>query len=122
MTTESGSARALQPGGEVRRFADDRLFLRRALADQIAHHHQPGGDPDARLQLGRLDIETSDRVDQSQPRPDRPLGVVLMSARVAEIDEHAVAHILGDKPVEPGDDFGHGTVIRGDDLAQILRV
>src|SRR5690349_13682552 len=101
----------LQPGGEVRRFADDRLFLRRALADQIAHHHQPGGDPDARLQPGRLDIETSTRVDQSQPRPDRPLGVVLMSARVAEIDEHAVAHILGDKPVEPWDEVPDNVLV-----------
>ena len=45
MTTVSG----LQPGGEVWRLADDRLFLRRAFADQIADDYQPGGDPDARL-------------------------------------------------------------------------
>ncbi len=44
----------LQTGGEVRRFADDRLFLRRAFADQIADDHQPGGDPDARLELRRI--------------------------------------------------------------------
>src|SRR5215831_14378755 len=31
----------LQPGGEVWRLADNRLFLRRAVADQIAHDHQP---------------------------------------------------------------------------------
>jgi hypothetical protein len=41
----------LQPCGEVWGLADDRLLLRRALADQIAYHDQPGGDPDARLQL-----------------------------------------------------------------------
>jgi hypothetical protein len=29
----------LQPGSEVRCLADDRLFLRRALADQIADNH-----------------------------------------------------------------------------------
>ena len=39
------------PGGEVRRLTDDRLVLRRAFADQIADDHQPGGDPDARLEL-----------------------------------------------------------------------
>ena len=77
----------LQPGGEVRRLADDRLLLRRAFADQIADDHQPGGDPDARLQLDGFDIEATDSVDDAQPRPDRPLGIVLMRSRVAEIDQ-----------------------------------
>ncbi len=45
---------ALQPGGEVRRFADDRLLLRRALADQVADHDQAGGNPDARFELERI--------------------------------------------------------------------
>ena len=58
----------------------------------------------------------------AQPRPDRPLGIVLMRLRVAEIDQHAVAHVFGDKAVELGDDFGDGAVIRGDDLAQILGI
>ena len=112
----------LQPGGEVRRFADDRLLLRRAFADQIADDHQPGGDPDARLQLDGFDIEATDGVDHAQPRPDRPLGIVLMRPRVAEIDQDAVAHVLRDKAVEPPDDFGDGAVISGDDLAQILGI
>ena len=92
----------LQPGGEVRRLADDRLLLRRAFADQIADDHQPGGDADAGLQLDGFDIEAADGVDHAQPRPDRPLGIVLMRSRVAEIDQHAVAHVLRDKAVEPG--------------------
>ena len=112
----------LQTGGEVRRFADDRLLLRRALADQIADDHQPGGDPDARLELDGFDIEATDRVDDAQPRADRPLGIVLMRPRVAEIDQHAVAHVFGDKAVEAGDDLGDGAVIGGDDLAQILGI
>ncbi len=41
----------LQPRREVRRLANHRLFLRRALADQIADDHQPGGDADPHLQL-----------------------------------------------------------------------
>ena len=45
-----------------------------------------------------------------------------MGARVAEVDQHAVAHILGDKAVEPGDDFGDRAVIGADQLAQILGV
>src|SRR4029077_15569078 len=76
----------LRPGGEVRRFPDNRLLLSRTLADQIADDHQPGGDPDARLKLGGFDIEPTDSVDGAQPRPDCPLGVVLMRLRVAEIN------------------------------------
>ena len=53
----------MQPSGKVWRLADDRLFLRWACADQIADDHQPGGDPDPRLQLDGSDIEASDSVD-----------------------------------------------------------
>jgi hypothetical protein len=112
----------LQTGGEVRCFPDDRLLLRRALADQIADDYQPGGDPDTRLELDGFDIEATDSVDRAQPRPDRPLGVVLMRLRVAEIDQYAVAHVPGHEAIEPGDDLGNGTVIRSDDLAQILGI
>ena len=45
-----------------------------------------------------------------------------MRSRVAEINENAVAHVLGDKAVEPGDHLCDGAVIRGDDLAQILGI
>ena len=55
----------LQPRGEIGRLADDRLFLRRALADQVADDHQPGGDPDARLQFGGSDIEATDCGDRA---------------------------------------------------------
>ena len=122
ITTVSGLGQGLQTGGEVRRLADDRLLLRRSCADQIADDDQPGGDADARLQLDRFDIEAADSVDRAQPRAHRPLGVVLMRLRVAEIDQHAVAHVPGDKAVEPGDHLGDRAVIRGDDLAQILGI
>src|SRR5215831_2642456 len=59
----------LQPRGEVRCFADDRLLLRRALADQIADDHEPGGDADARLELDGPDIEATDGIDDAERRP-----------------------------------------------------
>jgi hypothetical protein len=74
------------------------------------------------LELVERDIEATDNVDQAQPRPDRPLGIILVRSRVAEIDQHTVAHVLGDKPIEPGDDLGDGAMIRADDLAQILGI
>jgi hypothetical protein len=39
-----------QPRREVGRLADHRLLLRRTLADQIADHDEPSGDPDPHLQ------------------------------------------------------------------------
>src|SRR6516225_289726 len=113
---------SLQTGSEVGCLAHDQLFLRRALADQIANDHEPGGDADARLQRDGTDIEAADRIDNAQPRPDSMLCIILMRARVAEIDHDAVAHILGDKAFEPYNDFSDGAVIGGDNLAQILGV
>ena len=55
--------------------------------------------------------QSADRLDYRQPRAHRPLGVVLMRLRVAEIDQHPVAHIFGDKPVEAADRLGDGAVI-----------
>ena len=112
----------MQPGGEVRGFADDRLFLRRALADQIADDHQTGGDPDPRLQLDGSDLEAAHRVGYAKPSADRPLGVVLMRTRKPEIHQYAVAHVLGDKAVEAPDDLGDAAMVCGDDLAQILGI
>jgi hypothetical protein len=45
-----------------------------------------------------------------------------MCSRVAKIDQRAVAHVIRDKAIEPGDDYGDGAMIRGDDLAQILGI
>ena len=39
----------LQARSQVRRLANDRLLLRRAFADQIAHDHYTGGDANANL-------------------------------------------------------------------------
>jgi len=41
---------------------------------------------------------------------------------VAEIDQHAVAHVFGNKPVERGDSFADRAVIGGDYLAQVFGV
>ncbi len=113
----------LQPRREVRRLADHRLLLRRALADQIADDDEPGGDPDPHLQphLGR-GVEPRHRLDHAERGPHRPLGVVLVGPRIAEIGEHAVAHVLGDKPAGALDDRGDAAVIGAEDRAQILRV
>ena len=58
----------------------------------------------------------------AEPGAHRPLGVVLMRLRIAEIEQHPVAHILGDKAVEAADRISDNAVVVPDQLAQILRV
>jgi hypothetical protein len=71
------------------------------------------------LQFGGFDIEATDSVDRTEPGADRPLGVVLVRSRIAEIDQDAIAHVFGDKALEPGDDPGDRTVLRGNDLPRL---
>jgi hypothetical protein len=112
----------LQPRRQVRRLADDRLFVRRAFADQIPYDHQPGRDPDPRLEPDGFDIEAADRVDDAQPRTGRPFGIVLVGLRVAKIGKNTVPHVFSDKPVEPDDYSGYSTMIRRNHRAQILGI
>ena len=58
----------------------------------------------------------------SKPRPHRPLGVILVGLRIAEVDEHAVAHVLRYKPAEALHSLGDALLIGRNDLAQVLRV
>src|SRR5215472_2128374 len=118
----TGRGQGLQTGGEVGGLSDDRSLLCRSFTNQIADDHQSGGDPDARLELNGFDIKAIDSLDHAQSCKDRPLCLILMSSRVAEIDEHAVAHVPGNKPLESTDDIGDGPMICGNDLAQILGI
>jgi hypothetical protein len=111
----------LQPGGKVRGLADDPALLRRAFANQVANHGKPGGDAEPHAQI-LSPRQLADRRDHRQPGAHRPLGIVLMRLRIAEIDQHTVAHVFGDKAVETTDRIDDGTVVVADQLAQILRV
>src|SRR6516165_9529594 len=84
--------------------ADDRGLRCRSLADLVADDHRPGGDADPHREFdpGRprdCAIQLRHRLDDIETRPHRALGLVLMSARVAEIDEDAVAHVFRDKAI-----------------------
>ena len=43
-----------------------------------------------------------------------------MRARIAEIDQHPVAHVFGDKSAEPADRIGDGVLVGHDPSAQIV--
>jgi hypothetical protein len=117
----------LQTRRQVRRLADDRGLRCRSLADLIADDHRPGGDADPHRELdpGRprdRGVQFRHRIDDVETRPHRPLGLVLVGARVAEINEDAVAHVLGDKAVIMPDRRAAPVLKRGDDIAQIFGV
>jgi hypothetical protein len=118
-----GLRQSLQACGEVGGLTDHRLLLRRALADQITNYDKSGGNADADGEpLGSTGLQARHRRLYFQPGPHRPLGVVLMRPRIAEIGQHPVAHVFGDKAVVARYDAGNGVLIGAELLAQFLGV
>jgi hypothetical protein len=76
---------ALQTRGKIRGLTDNRLLLRSTRSDKIADYDQPGGNAHAGLQ-GSAGLQSANRLDQLQTRPYRPLSVILVGLRIAEID------------------------------------
>ena len=66
--------------------------------------------------------ELSNRFDERQSGPHRPLGIILMCLGIAEIDEHAIAHVPCDEPAKPADRLCDAFVIRSDHRAEIFGV
>ena len=107
ITTVPGLGERLQAGGQVRRLADDRLLLRRALADQVADHDQAGGDADARRRARPAGVAGRRRRRQrASPARTARSASSSCALRPAEVGQHAVAHELGDVPVEARDHLG----------------
>ena len=114
---------ALQARRKVGRLADDATLLRFARSDQITDDDEASGNPDSDLKCGfRSGHDLVDRADQLQPGPNRPFRVVLMRLRIAEIDEHAVAHVFGDEPVVAANHLGDPAMIGADHFAQVLGI
>ena len=109
-----GLGEALEAGRKVRGFADD-------ARGQIAHHDHSCRDADPEL-LGNPCLQSGDRRDELKPGPDRLLGVVFVSVRIAKIHQDAIPHVLGDVPTEPAYGFFGATRISGKDVSQILRI
>ncbi len=72
--------------------------------------------------MAALREQLADRVDQCEAGAHRVFGIRFVCFRVTEINQYAVAHILGDIAAEAADDVGGAFVIGGDDFAQILRI
>ncbi len=119
----AGHGERLQARREVRRLADDRLLLRRAVADHVADNDSPRGDADPKLQRNvDLSMEMRHGLDQHEPGAHRLLGVILMRVGIAEIGKDAVSHMSGDVSLVTVDHLGDAGVIRSNHLPHVLRV
>ncbi len=113
----------LEPRRQVRRLADHRLFLCAALADQLADHDQAGRDADpGRQGFAGRHRQSADCLGQCQPGAHRPLGLVLVRLRPAEVGEHTIAHVFGDVPAPALHHLGAGAMIGADHLPHVLGV
>jgi hypothetical protein len=106
----------LEASGEIGRIAGD-IVLDHLAADD----NQPGGNPDPRVELFGL-VQLQHPIDQRQPASRSALGVVLVRLRIAEIHQHAVAHVAGDKPAKALDNLCDAAMVGADDPAQILGI
>ena len=121
-----GRRNALQAGGEVGGLTQRQLFLP-GTAPYLPHHDEPGMDPQAHGQvhpalLPQAGIELAHGLDHAQPGPHGPLGVIFVRLGVPEVDQEAIAEILGDMPLKAGDHLGAGLLIGPHHLAQVFRI
>ena len=70
----------------------------------------------------RVGRACSERIQQGQPCPDGPLGVIFMRHRIAKIHQHAVAQVLRDIAVKPLHHLGTGLMVGLQHLAVLFRV
>src|SRR5271166_345722 len=77
---------------------------KRLFAASRANHDCAGMDSDAHLQRRtvptRFVVQASDRIDDRQSGPRRPLGIVFMRLGPTEVSHHSVTEKLGDVAAE----------------------
>ena len=113
----------LQAGGEVRGVADDRFLLRRASAEEITYDDEACRDPNPRGKRAAVwRPQTVHGLDSREAGCHRPLSLILVRARPAEVSQHAVTHELGKVSVEACDLARDCILVGGQRLPHILRI
>jgi hypothetical protein len=83
----------------------------------------PQADGQAKASLARqMPVHLCDRLEDPEPRIHGPLGVILMRAGIAEVDQDAVAEVFGDVPVEALDHLCTGIQIGAHDVTELFGV
>jgi hypothetical protein len=71
---------------------------------------------------GERGVERSHCLHDRQAGANRTLRIVLARGGPAEVDEQAIAEVLGDVTAEARDDAGRGLLVLRDDVAPLLGV
>ena len=100
ITTAFGSAIPCSRAARFGCFADDACSCACPAADRSPTTTSPVAMPTRTWSRTGRRVEVAAPHRRARARPDRPLGIVLVRLRIAEIDEHPVAHVLGDKAAE----------------------
>ncbi len=121
----AGLGERFEPRGDVRRFAERELLAAASPAD-FTDDHEAGVDADAhgeRHAAGRTPrVQRIHGVDDGERRAHRARRVVLVRARVAEIDEEPVTEVLRDVAFVARDDLGAHALIGAHVVAQLLGI
>jgi hypothetical protein len=109
----------LEASGKIGRLAYHRLLLGRSCSDQVADHNEARCDPDPDLQ-GRTGMrcDLRNRLGKIEPGAN----CALVSLRIAEIGQDAIAHVLCDKAAVALDHLRAAAMICADDSTQVLRI
>jgi len=98
-TSPRADAAACKQRRHVWRLADRNALSSVAGPQRLPDNNQPRGDADARLKgHSGSDLRPADRVEDGKAGAHGLLGVMLMSRRVAKIDEHAIARYWAINP------------------------
>ena len=111
----------LDASRQVRRHANRRLLLR-AVPDRVTNHDKAGCNANPGCEWRAIHRQSSHSLGQLQAATDRPLDVVLMGPRPAEVNQHTLAPAAGDVPVPTSDHASAALVIGVDHPAHVLGV
>ena len=112
----AGLRSLLQTGGEMRCLPGHRFLLRRAFAQQVAHHDKTGGDADPGLE------PPATRCGDRESSPNGSLCRLFACPRPAEISEDAISQELRDVAFQSRDLCRYRILVGAHDLAQLLRI
>ena len=108
-------------------FANDGQFFQCIASSHLSRHHQPGVNPDTHDQLQvffRLEtgIKGVHILKYRQTGPHCSLGVVFVGLGVAEVDQQAIAEVLGYVSVKGGYGSGADLLVAADHVPKYFWV
>jgi hypothetical protein len=113
----------LEASGDVRGLPHDGELLTGLPGAHLARDDKSGvhTDPDAKGSVAML-VENAHLVEDAETGVHGSLRVVLVRARVAEVDHHTIADVLGRVTAEPLDRPSTRVLVVTDHLAEVLGV